>query len=218
MKPKVAIVDYGLGNLYSVSRAFEVLGADVFLASDPDQVIAADYLVLPGVGAFKSGMAGLRERELVEPIRQHALSGKPLLGICLGMQMLATCSEEFGVHEGLNLIPGRVLALPRATVDGDIQKIPNIGWSALHKAAGTDWDRSVLCQVKEGDEIYMVHSYSVHVDKPEHELAFSLFGGHRVCAVTRNRGVIGCQFHPEKSGPIGLKILREFLYNRELES
>ncbi len=218
MKPKVAIIDYGLGNLYSVSRAFEVSGAEVFFASYPDQIIAAEHLVLPGVGAFKSGMAGLRERDLVEPIRQHALAGKPLLGICLGMQMLATYSEEFGVHEGLNLIPGRVLALPQTAVDGEAQKVPNVGWSGLHKAADSDWERTALRHVKEGDEIYMVHSFSVHVEKPEHELAFSLFGGHRVCAVIRNGGVIGCQFHPEKSGPIGLKILRQFLHNRELES
>lgn len=211
MKPQVTVVDYGLGNLYSVGRAFEVCGAEVIFASDPKQIAAARHLVLPGVGAFESGMAGLRERRLVEPIRAYAATGKPLMGICLGMQMFASVSVEFGEHEGLNLIPGRVLPLPKTTVEGGAQKVPHIGWATLYKAPGADWQQSALETVQEGDGVYLVHSFAVHTDDPTHRLAVTQFGGHPVCTVIRRGALIGCQFHPEKSGPVGLKILESFL-------
>jgi glutamine amidotransferase len=211
MKSQVTIIDYGIGNLYSVGRAFEVCGAEVVFASKPEQIFAAHHLVLPGVGAFESGMAGLRERSLVEPIRAHALEGKPLMGICLGMQMFASVSEEFGEHKGLNLIPGRVLPLPKVTLEGIPQKIPHISWAKLHKTAGADWQQSSLSGISEGDSVYLVHSFAMHTDNLEHQLAFSNFGGHKVCTVIRSGALIGCQFHPEKSGPVGLKILATFL-------
>ncbi|MBU0540818.1 MAG: imidazole glycerol phosphate synthase subunit HisH [Gammaproteobacteria bacterium] len=211
MKPQVTIVDYGIGNLYSVGRAFEVCGADVIFASNPQEVASARHLVLPGVGAFESGMAGLRERDLVEPIRAHAAEGKPLMGICLGMQMLATVSEEFGEHKGLDLIPGRVCALPHTTVEGESQKVPHIGWAGLYKTPGAKWHETSLADVQEGDGVYLVHSFAVNTDNPEHQLAFSHFGGHPVCTVVRRGALIGCQFHPEKSGPVGLKVISAFL-------
>ena len=211
MKPQVTIVDYGIGNLYSVSRAFEVCGADVFFASTPEEVATARHLVLPGVGAFESGMAGLHERNLVEPIRAHAAEGKPLMGICLGMQMFATVSEEFGEHKGLDLIPGRVRALPHTTVEGEAQKIPHIGWAGLYKTAEAEWSETSLADIQEGDGVYLVHSFAMHTDNPAHQLAFSLFGGHAVCTVIRRGQLIGCQFHPEKSGPVGLKVISAFM-------
>lgn len=211
MKPQVTIVDYGMGNLYSVGRAFEVSGADVIFATTPKDIALARHLVLPGVGAFESGMAGLHERNLVESIRTHAAKGKPLMGICLGMQMFATISEEFGEHKGLNLIPGRVRPLPRTTVVGEAQKIPHIGWAGLHKTTGADWNETPLADLQEGDGVYLVHSFAMHADNPAHQIAFSDFGGHAVCTVIRNGAIIGCQFHPEKSGPVGLRILKKFV-------
>lgn len=211
MKPQVTIVDYGIGNLYSVGRAFEVCGADVIFASDPEQIASARHLVLPGVGAFESGMAGLHERNLAEPIRAHVAEGKPLMGICLGMQMFATVSEEFGEHNGLDLIPGRVRALPHTTVEGKAQKIPHIGWAGLYKTAGAEWREAAVAGLQEGDGVYLVHSFAVHTDDPAHELAYYRFRGHAVCAVIGKGAVIGCQFHPEKSGPVGLKVLMYFL-------
>jgi glutamine amidotransferase len=212
MKLQVTIIDYDVGNLYSVGRAFEVCGADVRFASTPEEVMAAHHLVLPGVGAFESGMAGLHERNLVEPIRAHAAKGKPLMGICLGMQMFATLSEEFGEHKGLDLIPGRVRSLPRVTVEGEAQKVPHIGWAGLYKTSGSDWCETPLASLHEGDEVYLVHSFAVQTDDPAHQLALSHFGGHPVCTVIRRGALIGCQFHPEKSGAVGLKVLSDFLH------
>src|SRR5436305_6508308 len=137
---QVTVIEYGIGNLYSVSRALERCGGEVTVTADSVQIEAASRLVLPGVGAFADGMRGLRERGLVEPIRRYAASGRPLLGICLGMQMLATASEEFGVHAGLDLIPGRVVAVPHRTVEGRPHKIPHIGWTALRAPRGSSWN------------------------------------------------------------------------------
>ena len=208
---RVTVIDCGIGNLYSVGRAFEVSGAEVVFASTPCEVARAGHLVLPGVGAFESGMAGLRTRDLVGPIRAHAEAGKPLLGICLGMQMLASESLEFGEHEGLGLIPGRVVPLPRQTVDGVSLKVPRVGWADLACAPGARWARTDLEGTREGDSVYLVHSFHVRTDEPADRLAVSDFGGHAVCTVIRRGSVTGCQFHPEKSGPVGLGILRRFL-------
>jgi glutamine amidotransferase len=167
--------------------------------------------VLPGVGAFESGMAGLRERSLVAAIRVHALAGKPLLGICLGMQMLATVSEEFGEHEGLDLIPGRVVPIPATTLEGVPQKTPHVGWSALHKAPGAEWVKTPLEDIHAGASVYLVHSFAVRTIDPIHTIAFCQIGGHPVCAAIRSGAMIGCQFHPEKSGSVGLAILKKFI-------
>lgn len=211
MKPRVTVIDYGLGNLYSVGRAFEVCGAEVILASTAEQIRAAHHLILPGVGAFAAGMAGLRERQLIEPIRAHAAAGKPLMGICLGMQMFASVSEEFGVHEGLNIIPGKVCRLPQTTVESKTHKIPRVGWASLYKAPKSDWEQTALSRLHDGDSVYLVHSYAMQTNDLEHQLAVSQFGGHPVCTVVKRGATIGCQFHPEKSGPVGLKVLSGFL-------
>lgn len=214
----VTIVDYGIGNIYSVGRAFQVCGADVVLASSPGQIAAAEHLVLPGVGAFEAGMLGLHERNLVEPIRLHAEQGKPLMGICLGMQMLTSVSEEFGEHQGLNLIPGRVRALPEKTVNGFAQKIPRVSWAGLYKYPSADWSQTSLAETSEGDAVYLVHSFAVKTDDIGDQLAYSNFGGHPICTVIQRGATIGCQFHPEKSGAIGLTILKNFLINMKINS
>ncbi len=211
MTKSVTIIDYGVGNLLSVSRAFEHCGAVVKLAHDAAEIEQAERLVLPGVGAFADGMQGLRERGLIEPIRRYAASGRPLMGICLGMQMLATASEEFGEHEGLNLIPGRVRAIPRVAVDGSPLKTPHIGWSALLKPSNANWTGTILGTTAPESSVYLVHSFAVDVDDSADLLSHCVYGGHRISAVIRRSAISGCQFHPEKSGPAGLRIIDGFL-------
>jgi glutamine amidotransferase len=213
MSSTVTIIDYGVGNLLSVARAFQHCGAKVETTGDPAEIDRAELLVLPGVGAFAKGMQGLRERQLVDPICNYAKSGRPLLGICLGMQMLTTFSEEFGEHRGLNLIPGRVRAMPRKATDGSPLKIPHIGWSSLHCPSQTAWSGSLLANTIPGTSVYLVHSYAVELDDHRHLLSDCLYGGHRIPTTIRLGAVVGCQFHPEKSGPAGLSILAAFLRN-----
>lgn len=211
---QVTVIDYGIGNLYSVRRALEYCGAEVTLSADPAQIGAAAHLVLPGVGAFGDGMLGLKERGLVEPILSHAKSGRPLLGICLGMQMLSTVSDEFGEHEGLGLIPGRVVALSPVDADGRPHKIPYIGWSALTAPASVDWRGTLLEDSPQGTAVYLIHSFHAVPDEASHVLAQCSYGGHSIVAAVRSGNVSGCQFHPEKSGPAGLQMLSAFLRSR----
>lgn len=217
MSKKVTIIDYGVGNLLSVTRAFEHCGATVTLAHDATDIEQAEHLVLPGVGAFADGMQGLRERRLIEPIRHYATSGRPLMGICLGMQMLASVSEEFGEHEGLGLIPGRARAISRIAVDGSPLKTPHIGWSSLLRPAQADWTGTILANTEQASSVYLVHSYAVQPDDPTHLLAHCVYGGHGIAAVIRRDAIYGCQFHPEKSGPVGLKIIDGFLKLRSAD-
>lgn len=211
MRSDVTIVDYGVGNLLSVVRAFENLGAVAELGNNDVEIRKARHLVLPGVGAFADGMKGLKARGVADAVIAHARSGKPLLGICLGMQMLGGVSEEFGTHPGLGLIEGRVVAVPAATVDGKPQKIPHIGWTGLTPSVGADWAGSILETTAPGSSVYLVHSYHLVPDDPSHLLADCHYGGHRITASVRRGNIYGCQFHPEKSGPAGLAILSEFL-------
>jgi glutamine amidotransferase len=156
-------------------------------------------------------MQGLRERALIEPLRRYAASGRPLLGICLGMQMLATVSEEFGLHGGLGLIPGRVVPVPSTTTEGLPHKIPLIGWSGLMPAEGAVWSESVLRDTAASTPVYLVHSYHLIPDDSAHVLAYCMYGGHRITTAVCRGPVTGCQFHPEKSGEAGLAILARFL-------
>lgn len=211
---RVSIIDYGIGNILSVRRALEFCGAQVELASSASDILTAEGLVLPGVGAFADGMKGLRERGLIDPIRSYASQGGLLLGICLGMQMLLDESEEFGNYEGLGLIPGRVKAIETTTAHGQPHKIPHVGWNSLEPAAGKtvgDWRDTILEPVEEGSEVYFVHSYTAFPVAPEDRLADTHYGGRLVSAVIKRGSVYGCQFHPEKSGPVGLEILRSFI-------
>jgi len=212
MTVDVAIIDYGIGNLFSVRRSFEHCGASVVVSDDPEVLLAAPRLVLPGVGAFADGMRGLIERGLDKAVVEFAGSGKPLLGICLGMQMLASVSEEFGEHKGLDIIPGRVAPIPKTTLEGKPHKIPHIGWSGLLLPDGlSSWQGTVLEELASGDAVYLVHSYAVQPADEAHRLADCDYGGRRISAAIRKGNVHGLQFHPEKSGSIGLHIIRNFL-------
>jgi imidazole glycerol-phosphate synthase subunit HisH len=211
MGNRITIVDYGVGNLFSVQRAIEVSGGEAVISGDPAVISAAERLILPGVGAFADGMRGLRERGLVDPIKAYALGGRPLLGICLGMQMLATRSEEFGEHEGLDLIAGRVVAIPRVSTTGASMKVPSIGWAAITAASPAAVQGSCLEGHADATPVYLVHSFHVVPDDAKHLLATYDFGGHRVTAAIRKDNIVGFQFHPEKSGRVGLDIMRKFV-------
>ncbi len=208
----VTIIDYGLSNLLSVKRAFEYMGADTLVTSDPNEVMKAEKLVLPGVGAFADGIAGLKEKSLFEPIIKQAKNGVPLLGICLGMQMLLSKSEEFGEHAGLNLIEGTVERLPDTDVDGVRQCVPHIGWSRLYER-GKGFRNTLLQAFPKEKEVYFVHSYEAKPYDPFCVVATACYGGREICAVVKNRNgnVTGCQFHPEKSGEAGLTIIEKFI-------
>lgn len=212
MKNEVAVVDYGIGNLFSVQRALEHCGAAAILSSDPEFIRRAPRLLLPGVGAFGDGMAELKSRGLDEALRDAARQGTPLLGICLGMQLLLDESEEFGLTSGLGLVPGRVVPIPATTVAGKPQKIPHIGWNELVLPAGREnWQGTPLADLPLATAVYFVHSFMARPAESAHRVADCLYGGHAVSAVIGRENVFGCQFHPEKSGELGLKVLRRFL-------
>jgi len=209
---EITIVDYGVGNLLSVQRGFEHCGAKVISTSDPKQILAAKRVVLPGVGAFSNAMKALDRLGLVAVIRELAHRQTPLLGICLGMQLLLEESEEFGITAGLGLIPGRVIPVPAQTLFGETQKIPHIGWSALHpSSASGEWNDTLLQDNRLGDAAYFVHSFMAAPLDQVHRIADCVYGGHLIPAVIGRGHITGCQFHPEKSGEVGLKILRRFL-------
>lgn len=207
---EVTVIDYGIGNLFSVQRSLEHCGATVTVSADPETILASSRLVLPGVGAFGNAMVALAERNLVEPIREVAASGKPLMGICLGMQLLLSESEEFGRNEGLNLIPGRVVAVPDHDADGQPLTIPHIGWNALVPCAPTGWQHPLLKDNRIGDAMYFVHSFMAIPDDPSCRLVDCLYGGHSIPSIIASENLLGCQFHPEKSGESGLRLMKTF--------
>ena len=212
MPPEVRVVDYGMGNVGSVLRALSACGATARLTGVPEEVASAPRLVLPGVGAFADGMEELRRRGLMEPIRCFARSGRPFLGICLGMQMMFATGEEFGVVAGLDLIAGNVAAMPRCGGDGEPRKIPHVGWNRIAPAGPDgDWWGSILDGTGPDAAVYFVHSYAAVPDNPAHRLADCDYHGCLIAAAVRSGNLYGCQFHPEKSGPVGLRILRNFL-------
>jgi glutamine amidotransferase len=212
MSTRVTVVDYGLGNLFSVSRALEQIGATVEVTDSAGTIEAATHLVLPGVGAFRDGMQGLHERGLIEPLRRYGLSARPFLGICLGMQVLFEWSDEFGRQEGLGLLPGGVVAIPPVGVDGRAHKIPHIGWNELLVAEGrSSWERTPLADVKPSTSVYFVHSFMAAPSRPLDRLADCFYDGHLISAAVGQGSLFGCQFHPEKSGHAGLSILATFV-------
>jgi len=199
----IAIVDYGVGNLFSLKSSFAAIGAEVTVTSDPDVIAKADRIILPGVGAFEDAAAKLRESGLDRIIISEAKSGKPLLGICLGMQMLFEKSYEYGEHEGLGLIPGSVKPI-KGEVPSEF-KIPHIGWNPLNMTAPKD---PLFKYINDRDCVYFVHSYYA-AECDGYVIATAEYGKELTAAV-RNKNVWGAQFHPEKSGKVGLNILKAF--------
>lgn len=198
----IAIIDYGVGNLFSLQSSLKFIGAEAKVTNNIEEIKAADRIILPGVGAFEDAVRKLRESGMEKVVLEEAASGKPLLGICLGMQMLLEKNYEYGEHEGLGLIPGTVK--PIADVIPEGLKIPHIGWNAL-KFRG---ENPIFKYISEGDCVYFVHSFYA-ADCEESVIATAEYGADLTAAVARGN-VYGCQFHPEKSGKVGLAILKAF--------
>ena len=199
----VAIVDYGVGNLFSLKSSFAAIGEEVTVTSDPTVLAAAERIILPGVGAFGDAAVKLRESGLDRVVIEQARAGKPLMGICLGMQLLFERGFEYGEHEGLGLIKGEIR--PIADVIPRDLKIPHIGWNALHFGENK---HPLFRYLKEGDFVYFVHSY-YGANCAESVIATAEYGAELTAAVAFGN-VMGCQFHPEKSGTVGLNILKSF--------
>ncbi len=199
----IAVVDYGVGNLFSLVSSLNAVGADAVVTGDAEALRQADKIILPGVGAFGDAAAKLRATGLDKVIIEEAKAGKPLLGICLGMQLLLERSFEYGEHEGLGLIEGEIVPIS-SVIPSDL-KIPHIGWNALKF---TENKSPLFKYINEGDHVYFVHSfYGAKCEK--NTIAVSEYGADLTAAVA-NGNVMGCQFHPEKSGTVGLNILRAF--------
>ena len=200
----IAIIDYGVGNLFSLCSSLKSIGAEAVVTPDPAVIRAADRIILPGVGAFADAAAKLRATGLDQVLLEEAARGKKIMGICLGMQMLFEESHEYGIHKGLGLIPGRVV--PMAGYIPDWLKIPHIGWNPLILKGESK--HPLLKYVEEGDCVYFVHSYFA-TDCTESVIATAEYGRELTAAVAKDN-VMGCQFHPEKSGKVGLSILKAF--------
>ena len=204
----VAIVDYGVGNLFSLTSSLEAIGADVVVTADPEVIHKAEQILLPGVGAFEDAAKKLRQNGLDRFVREQAALGKPLLGICLGMQMLFERSYEYGVHEGLGLLKGEVVPM-EGKLPAEL-KIPHIGWNKLEFV---NRQSLLLSGIREGDFVYFVHSY--YASGCEDSLAAVTDYGMPITAMVEKGNIYGCQFHPEKSGNVGLAILRAFCQGKE---
>ncbi|PCJ50963.1 MAG: imidazole glycerol phosphate synthase subunit HisH [Gammaproteobacteria bacterium] len=204
----IGVLDYGAGNLKNVCRAIDHLGFNYRLVSTVDGVHAVDKLIIPGVGAFKVAMEQLEKLGLTESLRQLAEKGIPIMGICLGMQLLFEQSSEFGVSKGIGLIKGEINKIPSVGINGHQLKVPHIGWNELII------NKSIL-QIVNGietdDPVYFVHSYRVEGIEESDLVAYCTYDGLVIPSIVKRRNIIGCQFHPEKSGEIGLKIFDNFL-------
>lgn len=198
----IAIIDYGVGNLFSLSSSFKAIGYDTVVTGNAEEIKKADKVILPGVGAFSDAIAKLRSSGLDQVVCEEARSGKPLMGICLGMQMLFEQSCEYGTHQGLGLISGEVIPMEN-TLPNEL-KIPHIGWNYLKIKK----NNPLFKYINDGDFVYFVHSF--YADNCEDSVIATTDYGKEITAVVARDNVYGCQFHPEKSGEIGLKILKAF--------
>jgi glutamine amidotransferase len=204
----VTVVDYGVGNLFSIARSIEKAGGEARLSADPDEVAGAERLLLPGVGAFGACAAQLASAGMAGPVKAFAATGRPFLGICVGMQLLFDRSFEFGEHAGLGLIPGSVEAIP-----SDGRKVPHIGWNALLPSqVRGGWAGTIFEALRPGEaSAYFVHSFAGHAADPADVLSVVDYAGAEVCAAVQRGNICGVQFHPEKSGPVGLALLDAYL-------
>lgn len=203
----IAVIDYGVGNLFSLCSSLEKIGAQAVVTSEPEVISKAGKLILPGVGAFADAAQKLRESGMDALIREQVSKGKEIMGICLGMQLLFEKSYEFGEHQGLGLLKGSVVPM-EGTIPAEL-KIPHIGWNALHFTK----ESKLLRYIKQNDCVYFVHSFYA-TDCADSVVATAEYGKELTAAVQQGN-VMGCQFHPEKSGEVGLKILRAFCEGEE---
>ena len=204
---KIGIVDFGLGNLFSVKQAIHKIGAESTLVSSPDELKQMDALILPGVGAFGEAMNQLQSLKLDQALKEWVASGKPLLGVCLGLQLLLDSSEEFGEHKGLGIIPGKVKKFPTSH-KGQPLRIPHMGWAGINHS---QQNHPSLEGVNPKSEMYFVHSYYVELSDPQHELTWTDYEGFRYTSSVAKSNVWAFQFHPEKSANDGLRIYQNWV-------
>jgi len=221
-QPNATVIDYGRGNLFSIERAVRYAGGKAEITDDPARIASADRLILPGVGAFGEGMSKLKEKGIDEAIYQFVRTGRPLFGICLGMQLIFNESYEFGLHQGLGLIKGKVIRFQDPRKDGPHFKIPHIEWSkieypasikASNPANNSPWQGTILQGLNSGSYFYFVHSFICVPDDIESVLAESTYGEDSFCSVVHKDNIWGCQFHPERSGSNGFSIYKNFLFH-----
>ena len=209
---KIAIIDYKGSNLFSVQNACEFVGLQATISSDPKILQEADAAILPGVGAFSTAMGNLEKLDLIDPIRSFVNSGRPFMGICLGLQLMFTESTEFGQHEGLDIIKGSVLKIPTRNSHGETQKVPIIGWNRIVKnkncclGSGT----SPLKNIESGDFMYFVHSYYVKPKQDEVIMTRSSIGEFTYCSSVYHKNIFAVQFHPEKSAQKGIEVYKNW--------
>ena len=200
------IVDFGLGNLYSVKHACEHVGIQATITNAKTMFERADVIILPGIGAFGDAIHTLTKLGLVPVLREAALSGKPLVGVCLGMQLLMTESHEFGRHPGLGLVEGQVVKFEGPVEGNQTLKVPQVGWNRIQKKGNREWDNSPLAGVRDGEFMYFVHSYYVQPRDKSVVLATTMYGNIEFCSSLIVKNIFATQFHPERSGPRGLQI------------
>ena len=208
-KKTIAIVDYGLGNLYSISKAAQRFAKEVVITDSPNVISSADGVIIPGVGAFAAGMRGLEERELVKILQDLAVANKPMLGICLGAQLMLKYGFEFGKYQGLNIIPGVVKLFPTSVAA--VEKIPHIGWNGVSPPIKELWNDTIFTGINNQANVYFVIVYIMIGNDPADVVALAEYGGLKFCAAIKNGKVYGVQFHPEKSGEVGLSIIKNFI-------
>lgn len=209
-KNKVAIIDYKLGNLFSVQQACFHYGIDAIITNDIKEIMEADYAILPGIGSFGNAMENLHKMDLVRPIHDFVASGKPLMGVCLGLQLLFTESEELGSFKGLDIINGVVKRFPNIDNDGHSLKIPQIQWNRINKISDNTWNESPLVECEDGDFMYFVHSFYVKPENSRDILSMTKYGDFCYCSSVQLKNISAFQFHPEKSGKKGLLIYKNF--------
>ena len=205
---KIVIVDYGIGNVRSICNAFSYHGINPILSNKSEVILDADGLVLPGVGAFSHAMKNLTKFNLVDIIKDYAETCKPLIGICLGMQLLLEGSEEFGYTDGIGLIKGKVVRLPTKNLSQF--KLPNVGWFEI-KPNEVKWEKTILNEIDLNSEMYFVHSFASRVSNQNEILSLTDFSDFSFCSSLKKGNIYGCQFHPEKSSKTGLKIIKNFI-------
>jgi glutamine amidotransferase len=209
--PYIAIIDYGMGNLFSVKHACQAVQMESVVTSDIEEITGAAGVILPGVGAFGNAMENLRERRLVDVVRSCAET-KPFMGICLGMQLIMSESQEFGFHAGLDIIKGSVVNLGKAMLDGKVLKIPQVQWNTLTTPRRA-WKGTILDEIPVGEYMYFVHSFVVKPREENVVLSETLYGDVRFCSSLQEGKMFACQFHPERSGKAGLTMYRNFKKN-----
>lgn len=209
MSTKITIIDYQMSNIFSIKNLCEHLNVQAVVTSDPDDVLKADALILPGVGAFAEAIKNLDKIGMIDPIKDFIKTGKQFLGICLGLQLLFSESNEFGLHKGLDIIKGNVVKIPEFNFNGEKLRVPNVGWNSILKCKSSV--NNPLADIENGEDVYFVHSYYVQPLNTSDILTTTNYSGVEFCSSILRDNVFATQFHPEKSGKIGVKIVKNWI-------